>query len=67
MYLLTHLQNDLNTKLLKDQTTISHLMNSNGRKLIDEVEEVRLLAESDNSIKYKLLTSVMISLIEALF
>jgi hypothetical protein len=42
-------------------------MNSNGRKLIDEVEEVRLFAESDNNIKYKLLTSVMISLIEALF
>ena len=47
----------------KLHTTISHLLN---RKLLDEVEEVSLLAQSNN-IKYKLVTSVLMSLIEAPF
>ena len=47
----------------KFHTTISHLLN---RKLLDEVEEVSLLAQSNN-IKYKLVTSVLMSLIEAPF
>jgi hypothetical protein len=51
------------TTAQQPQTTISHLLN---RKLLDEVEEVSLLAQSNN-IKYKLVTSVLMSLIEAPF
>ncbi len=54
------------TTAQQPQTTISHLVNSNDTPLLDEVEEVSLLAQSNN-IKYKLVTSVLMSLIEAPF
>jgi hypothetical protein len=59
IYLLTNLQNNLHTKLLKRQHS-NHKQQSDtshGRKLLDEVEEVSLFAQSNN-MKYKLLTSV---------
>ena len=54
------------TTAQQPQTTISHLVNSNDATLLYEVEEVSLLAQSNN-IKYKLVTSVLMSLIEAPF
>ena len=55
------------TTAQQPQTTISHLVNnSNDTTLLYEVEEVSLLAQSNN-IKYKLVTSVLMSLIEAPF